>query len=561
MEDNTFRKETDELEKSCQSSVNPNDPNTIPKYADPLQIPEVVRPCGMLNGKEYYEIKMMPTWHRFHKYFPKTYAWGYNGMIPGPTIEVLRDQRVYVKWVNGLPLKHFLPVDKTLHGTIGTPEVRTVVHLHGANVDPDSDGHPEAWFTNDYLVVGKTFKREVYEYTNHQQATTLWYHDHAIGITRLNVYAGLAGFYLIRDTLEKELGLPNGKYEIPLIIQDKTFNEDGSLFYPDAAPPPVPQPQPPVSPSISPFFAGDTIVVNGKVWPYLKVEPKKYRFRILNASNTTAYNLTLSNGQKFLQIGTDGGMLEAPVELDFIELLPAERTDMVIDFKDYKGQEIILQNTNAPEGSHTREIMKFMVDKDAKGEDRSRVPENLYPKGNHLTEDMATKTRYLSLVAAPNGDDYGRPMLLLDNLMWHDPVTEQPKYDSIEVWNLINTTAAPPVVLAHPIHVHLVQFKILDRRPFDFQLYLDTNGKVLKYTGPAEPPRPFETGWKDVVKADPGFVTRIIMHFKDHAGDFVWHCHFLEHEDHDMMRPFKVVKDCYPVDRKEHDAPCIFEEN
>lgn len=378
-------------------------------------------------------------------------------------------------------------------------------------------------------------------------------------ITRLNVYAGLAGFYLIRDTLEKELELPSGGYEIPLLIQDKTFNKDGSLFYPVVAPPPIPQPNPPVEPSISPFFAGNTIVVNGKVWPYLKVEPRKYRFRILNASNTTAYNLTLSNGEKFVQIGTDGGLLEAPVEIDSIEILPAERVDVVIDFKDYKGQEIILKNTNAPEDSHTSLIMKFIVDKEEKGEDRSRVPNQLYPKGNNLTEDMAAKVRYLSLTAAPNGDDYGRPMLLLNNLMWHDPVTEKPAYDSIEIWNLINTTAAQPAVLAHPIHVHLVQFKILDRRPFDFQLYLDTNGKVLRYTGDPQPPRPFETGWKDVVKAEPGFVTRIIMHFKDHTGDYVWHCHFLEHEDHDMMRPFTVIKDCHCDEVKKDCAPYIVE--
>lgn len=388
MEDNTFRKENDELNNYCPTPVNPSDPNTIPKFVDPLPMPQVVKPYGMLEEKEYYEIKMLPTWHRFHRFFPKSFVWGYNGMVPGPTMEVFRDQRIFVKWINNLPLKHFLPVDKTLHGTIGTPEVRTVVHLHGANVDPDSDGHPEAWFARDYLVVGKAFKRKVYEYTNHQQAATLWYHDHAIGITRLNVYAGLAGFYLIRDSLEKKLGLPGGEYEIPLMIQDKTFNEDGSLFYPDAPPPFIPVT---VRPSITPFFVGETVVVNGKVWPYLKVEPRKYRFRILNASNTTAYNLSLDNGQTFYQIGTDGGLLEEPVGLTSIELLPAERADIIIDFKCAKGQEIILNNNNAAPDSHTSVIMKFKVDAAEKGEDRSRLPNELYPKGNHLTEDMAQR--------------------------------------------------------------------------------------------------------------------------------------------------------------------------
>lgn len=347
-----------------------------------------------------------------------------------------------------------------------------------------------------------------------------------MGVTRLNVYAGLAGFYLIRDTLEKRLKLPKGDYEIPLLIQDKSFNSDGSLFYPDSPPFPVP-----VKPSITPGFFGNTIVVNGKIWPYLNVEPRKYRFRILNGSNRREYNLSLSNVVEFYQIGTDGGLLHHPVKLSSFTLEPAERMDIIVDFSKLKGEEINLLNVD--NNPNMAVIMKFKVVLPLKCKDTSEIPSELYPF-DHIDETIVDNTRNLSLNATT--DHYGRPMLLLNNRMWTDPATEKPKLDSIEIWNLIN-----PVNFQHPIHVHLVQFKILDRRPFDLNKY-QIEGKI-EYTGPPEPPRAFERGWKDVVLAEGGKVTRIIMHFKDHAGDFVWHCHFLEHEDHDMMRPLRVLKD------------------
>ncbi len=510
--------------------IDPSDPSTVPKFVDELPIPPVIKFSRIVDGKLYYEVHMIESRHCFHKCFPKTTIWGYDGMYPGPTFEVVRDQSILVKWINDLPFKHFLPVDRTLHGAIDTPEVRTVVHLHGANVSPDSDGSPEAWFTNYYALAGKQFERKVYEYTNHQQATTLWYHDHSLGTTRLNVYAGLAGFYFIRDTLEEKLKLPMEEYEIPLMIQDKSFNKDGSLFYPEVPPFPVP-----VRPSVVPAFLGNTIVVNGKVWPHFKVEPRKYRFRILNASNTRAYTISLSNEQDFYQIGTDGGLLTNPIQLKSIILEPAERTDIIIDFSNLNGKSITLVNSDT--NPNTSVIMEFRVILPLKEEDKSEIPENLYPT-EHIEESMAEKARDLTLSATT--DEYGRPMLLLNNLMWHDPATEKPEFDSIEIWNLINLTTFP-----HPIHVHLVQFKILDRRPFNLQLYQDKG--ILEYTGPAIQPREYERGWKDTVRTDPGMVTRIIMHFKDHSGDYVWHCHILEHEDHDMMRPFRIIKDCKPI--------------
>ncbi len=203
-----------------------------------------------------------------------------------------------------------------------TPDVRTVVHLHGANINDDSDGNPEAWFTRNYETVGERFTREVYEYTNHQFGCTLWYHDHTIGIARLNVYAGLSGFYLIRDSLEDRLNLPKGKYEIPMIIQDRTFNSDGSLFYPDSPPqqdPPAPQLP---NPSIIPIFFREVATVNGKVWPYLNVEPRKYRFRILNGSNGRGYTLSLDNCGTFTQIGTELALLHKSQEINPDKLLP-----------------------------------------------------------------------------------------------------------------------------------------------------------------------------------------------------------------------------------------------
>ncbi|NLX69346.1 MAG: multicopper oxidase domain-containing protein [Clostridiales bacterium] len=510
----------------CEYKVDPSNPDSIPKFVDELPVPKVLQPTKVLKSGAYYEVKMQQTKQRLHKYFPKTTVWGYNGTYPGPTIETLKDRPVMIKWMNFLPNKHFLPIDRTLHAAIDSPEVRTVVHLHGARVSPDSDGHPEAWFTQGYRERGPSFSREVYKYPNNQQAATLWYHDHALGITRLNVYSGLAGFYIIRDQLELRLNLPSGKYEIPLLIQDRTFNEDGSLFYPDGPAQPIPG----ASPSVVPIFFGNTILVNGKVWPYLNVEPRKYRFRLLNGSNSRTYTLRLSNGQKFYQIGTDGGLMETPVELDTLTIMPAERADVIINFSGSKHQNIILTNEDTDE--NTRNVMQFRVVLPLSDKDTSTIPETLYPL-RHLDQNMAVKVRNLSIDTVI--DRYGRPLFLLNNKMWDDPVSETPEFGSIEIWNLINLTAFP-----HPIHVHLVQFQVLDRIPFDVQHYRDTG--EIKFTGEPVQPRASENGWKDTIMATPGEVTRIIMKFDGYTGDYVWHCHILEHEDYDMMRPLRVIK-------------------
>lgn len=525
--------ETEEYDKP-EINVNPADPITIPKFVDELPIPEVAQPvrqCYPSKEKEqFYYIPMREAQHRFHRYFPMTMIWGYNGTYPGPTFEVPKDVPIKVKWDNKLPKKHLLPVDHTLHGTMDTPDVRTVVHLHGANVEADSDGHPDAWFSRDNEYVGHKYTREVYEYTNHQSGATMWYHDHAVGITRLNVYAGLAGFYLIRDFLEKRLKLPEGPYEIPLLIQDKSFNEDGSLFYPDNATPPVENP----IPSTPSFFFGNTVSVNGKLWPYLVVEPRKYRFRILNASNLRAYELKLSNGEKFHVIGNDLGLLHHPVEISSFIMEPAERMDLIIDFSKYKGEEIILENI--PQGPPTpgmEVIMKFIVKKELSSPDTSEIPKELMPF-HKINPALAVKER--TLVLDETTDHYGRVLHLLNNKMWSDPATEKPKLDTIEIWHLVNNFDFP-----HPIHVHLVNFEILGRKVFTEKDFDKDSNYIFKPES-LTPPLEYESGPKDVVRTEPNQVTSIVMHFKEHVGDYVWHCHILEHEDNDMMRPMVVEK-------------------
>lgn len=529
--------------KFKEQPINPANPDTIPKFIDQLiKPPTAISRVNKNYTGTYYEIKMMKAKHQFHRNFPYSEVWGYDGIVPGPTIEAKKDYTTYVKYLNKLPEKHFLPIDFSLHGASNSPEVRTVVHLHGANVDSASDGHPEAWYTKDYAATGPTFKREVHAYTNHQPGTTMWYHDHSMGLTRLNVCAGLAGFYLLRDSSEERLNLPKGKYEIPLMIQDKTFNEDGSIFYPTELDPPFPLPVPdqlPLpNPSITLGYVGNTILVNGKLWPFLNVEPRKYRFRILNGSNRRSYVLRLSNNEKINQIGTDGGFLSATTEISTVELTPAERVDVIIDFSKFANEEILLMNDDEEfSEEHTNVIMKFKVTLPLKGEDTSQIPTLLQPEMD-LHEHHAHTVRNLPLTSTL--DRYGRLMLLLGDQMYHDPATEKPALDSIEVWNLINTT---PV--HHPIHIHLVQFKIIERRPFNVDLYV-AEGK-LEFTGEPEGPREYEKGWKDTVKADIGKVTKIIMHWKEHVGDYIWHCHFLEHEDHDMMRPIRVIENTHPV--------------
>lgn len=508
-------------------------------FVDALPIPRVLKPKEQKRDRTYYEVEMREFFHRFHRDLPPTKVWGYEGQIPGPTIEVEQNENVHVLWKNNLPDEHILPVDHTLHGSgEHDPEVRTVVHLHGANVEPESDGYPDAWFTRNFAKCGPRFSQKLYKYGNIQQPAALWYHDHAVGITRLNVYAGLAGMYFIRNENERSLDLPSGIYEIPLVIQDKSFNPDGSLFYPSTVDVVDPPPDFP-DVSVTPGFTGDTIVVNGKAWPYLEVEKRKYRFRILNASNQRFYRISLDSGQQFIQIGSDGGLLQRPVRLDEIIIAPSERFDVMVDFSEQQaGSKINLVNMartpfdfGAPPDPHTTGlIMQFRV-VGGPVDDTSTVPQFLSVVKRY-NECDACRTRDITLDVST--DMYNRLLFLLNDSEYNYGVTEDPEANSIEIWRFIN-----PGLGVHPMHVHQVQFQVLDRIPFDVG-YFNITGRV-RYTGEPEEPPANERGWKDTVKCMPGFVTRIISRFGPYTGRYVFHCHILEHEDHDMMRPFDVI--------------------
>ena len=490
-------------------------PNTLARFVDPLPIPSRAKisgyrpsPDGARDKLPFYRIEMREFAERLHRDLAPTRQWGYGASVPGPIFETQSGKPLMVEWVNSLPEKHLLPIDHTIHGAeANLPEVRSVVHLHGAKAPADSDGYPEDWY-----IPGKS---ATYLYPNHQDAAILWYHDHAMGITRLNIYAGLLGLFLIRDDLESALNLPSGKYEIPLVIYDRMLSPDSQLYYPvslKAGAPWVPE------------VYGDTIVVNGKIFPYLEVEPRKYRLRILNGSNGRFFALALSSGQPFYQIGTDQGLLPSPVVLRNILLFPAERADVVVDFAGKEGQRIVLKH-------QSKEVMQFRVLSGGPKETGS-LPDRLRPV-TAITQSSATRTRSLTL--GEYLDASGESILmLLNGLHWKMPVTEKPVLNTVEIWNLINLTGD-----AHPIHLHMVRFQILDRRPFDIFTY--NTRKQVKFIGPPFPPEPAEAGWKDTVRADPGVVTRIIIHFEGYPGRYVWHCHLLEHEDNEMMRPYEIL--------------------
>ncbi|MDR7000656.1 multicopper oxidase [Neobacillus niacini] len=508
----------------------------LTKFTDPLPIPLVLKPKWKSSGYTYYEVKMKEGKQSLHSQMPHTTIWGYEGRYPGPTIEVEMGETVYVKWMNALPEKHLFAIDHTVHGAEkDKPDVRTVVHLHGGRTEPESDGYPDAWFTKGYGKTGPFFAKEIYEYGNRQRARTLWYHDHAIGITRLNIYAGLAGFYIIRDSHERSLNLPGGKFEIPLLIQDRSFNEDGSFFYPEKSKKDTSG----ITPSIISSFFGDTIVVNGKVWPFLEVEPRKYRFRLLNGANARFFHLFFDSGQPFFQIGTDSGFLEQPFSVHSLLLAPAERADVIVDFSNMSGKSILMKNdarTHFPIGDPvdpetTGMVMQFRVTKPLSSIDTSVIPAFMGTI-HRLPESTARKQRYLQL--SEEKDRFGRPLFLLDQKKWDDPIREMPQIGTNEIWCFVNTNGDD-----HPIHVHLVQFQILDRQPFDV-VHFKKTGRI-RYTGLRLLPDSGEHGWKDTVKCPPGHITRIIIPFFPFAGPYVWHCHMLEHEDYEMMRPYWIL--------------------
>jgi spore coat protein A, manganese oxidase len=503
------------------------DGRSAPKYVHALPIPGVQQPIS--PGGNAYEVTMTEFQQFLGVYSngqPRmTTVWGYNGASPGASFDVRSGTPIDVRYINSLPTTHLLPIDTTVHGAEPSqPAVRTVAHLHGGHVDPDSDGGPEDWFVPGQFVD--------FHYRNDQQAATLWIHDHALGITRLNVVAGLAMFYIIRDSFEDSLNLPSGAFEIPLVIQDRMFYDDGSLAYPDD---PIPGTN---IPSIVPEFFGDFILVNGMAWPYLEVEPRKYRFRILNGSNARFYRMFIGGGPTFWQIGTDGGLLAESVPVPQLLLAPGERADVIVDFSMHAGQTLTLRNLakipfpngETPDPRSTGQLMQFRVAEQVTEPDTSALPGAIRPI---VPLSTTLPPRMLDMVEGE--DEFGRLHLLLNGMDYMEPVTETPELNTTEIWTLINPTED-----THPIHLHLVQFQILDRQRFNTRRYNQGDPSTLRLLGRPKLPDANEAGWKDTVRVNPGEVVRIIAHF-DIPGMYVWHCHLLEHEDHSMMRPFEVI--------------------
>jgi len=623
-------------------------PALLPKYVTPLVIPPAMPrtsklPVRMDKSIDYYEIAVRQFQQQIlPSGWPTTTVWGYGSVnhpgtfnYPSFTVEAKWNTPVRVKWINQLVdaagnyLPHLLTVDPTLHwaNPPGPRDARPtfkrntkvqpysgpvpmVPHVHGAHAPEESDGYAEAWYLpnaknipNGYFKTGTwhdTFKAKsenllgqeweagsaVFQYPNDQRAATLWYHDHTLGMTRLNVYAGPAGFYNLRGGPSD---LPSGVlpgpapalgdstgtryYEIPLAIQDRAFNADGSLFYPqsraffdDFTGPYIPKSD--ISPFWNPEFFGNAMLVNGNTWPNLNVEPRRYRFRLLNGCQGRFVILKLvlnplaprpaAPVMPFAQIGTEGGFLPAPVVLEQLLMSPAERADVVVDFTNVPaGTEIYLINEGPDEPfagglpfeefepadtATTGQVMKFTVVPLTTPDTSLPVSQLALPaftplgaairtRKVALLEEDSARLREVGPRAAVLGtvDDLGYPMMQ----MWNDPITENPGLHDTEIWEIYNFTMD-----AHPIHLHEIMFQVMNRQ----LLMLGEENMTMMpamLDGPPLAAEPWESGFKDTVIAYPGQVTRIKAKF-DLPGQYVWHCHIVEHEDNEMMRPYRV---------------------
>jgi FtsP/CotA-like multicopper oxidase with cupredoxin domain len=609
---------------------------------------------------DYYEISMRQFAQQIlPEGFNPTTVWGYGGKAvrsnrglfihhaPSLTIEATWNRPVRIKWTNELVdangdyLPHLLPVDPTLHwanppggidgrdrrppfsATPGpyTGPVPMVTHVHGAvGVADDSDGYAEAWYLprasnipEGYATEGRWFEFfaakavtaygvawgpgfATFQYPNANRASTIWYHDHTLGMTRLNVYAGPAGFYVVRggpddavvDVRTGEPAIlpgpspregdkfpPNKPYrEIPIAIQDRCFNADGSLFYPDTrrffdgiVRDYVPDGE--FAPIWNPEFFGNTIIANGSTWPFLTVEQRRYRLRFLNGCQSRFLILDFDQIREVdvWQIGNDGGFLAAPVHVtgshsNRLLIGPAERADVIVDLTNVPVGNYELGNMGPDEPfgggvpgvdfepadpATTGQIMQFRV-VPAIDIDDSTPPLFLQlPAIAPLPAE--TEIRRLALIeksaegASEQQEEIEGPVEALlgtvdaqgnvTEYKWMDAVTENPSLGSTEVWEIYNTTAD-----AHPMHIHEVAFEVVNREA----LVLDGEGEVaepIQLSGNVRLPEEWESGFKDTVIAYPGQVTRLRIRFAT-PGQFVWHCHIVEHEDNEMMRPYRI---------------------
>jgi spore coat protein A len=496
----------------------------LTKFLDPLCIPPVIAAPG--RPRRPLKITQRAALAQLHSQLPPTRVWTYEGSFPGPTIEVRRGQRLDVIWENAItgcfpvhavePPREDATADPGRDGAPLRADVAalppwTVVHLHGARTDAGNDGWPE-----NGVLPGEA---QLSRYPNEQRATALWYHDHAMGITSLNVMAGLVGMYLIRDDEEDALRLPRGKREVPLILCDRNLDTDahgdltGDLLYKTTTSPD----------GVKLPFSGPFTLVNGVIWPFLKVEACWYRFRVLNASNLRPYRLELHDEQgkpiagALHQIGTDGGLLPAPVALTELMLAPGERADILIDFSAFRGQSLVLANTTTPAvpgpTSPNPDVMQFRV-RSAPVDDRFRLPPRLSPSFVRLTHDILPKDhghRWLVLTLLDKRHPEAWEMVEIDDppaelpvdgivqvklangtvktlkrvsRTFRDPTNFYIEHDKWELWNILNLS---PV--NHPVHLHLVEFQTIGqgRERFDISGFKTDKGGTetpVTYVGP-----------------------------------------------------------------------------
>lgn len=548
----------------------------LAKFVDELPRPIgpgfTYQPSALVGTTPYYEIPIGAFTQKLHRDLPPTYLWGYGGTYPSRTIEAVVGQPIRIRFRNDLKKKDVHPLAAAIDrvnvmGVDAFPDQRISTHLHGGHVPWMSDGGPKGWYTtgnnpltapvatSGYYAGVSFYNGDTFDYPNNQPGTTLWFHDHAMGITRYNVIAGLAGFWLLRDPGEAALNLPKDPYEIPLAVQDRIFNADGSLYYPPA-------------PAVPEFF-GDTMLVNGKVWPICHVEPRKYRLRFLNGCNARFLRMQLVTQERrsvnvpWVQIGAEGGFFPAPTA-PFNELLmaPAERADVIVDFSAFAGKNVLLFNDASTPFSNTNstvgaipEVMLFSVTTPLNGTDTSVIPASFGALGFSNPPDLTIASRRiftLDEILAPAPAPAGMLMQLI-NLVGYEtsPYTGQlvdpdiVNLGTTEIWEYFNTT-----VDVHPIHTHQTMFKVLDRQPFASNKFALDRGKLPPGTnldptpylnGSAVPAGPNEAGWKDTVRANPGERVRIAMRWEDYVGHYVFHCHILEHEEHDMMHALEVL--------------------
>ncbi len=479
-----------------------------PQFAVPLPRPPVLRPVRSDDKSDYYEMTArtakLPILPGL-----TTEIWGYEGTVPGPTIEARQGRAVSLK----------------LRNELARPIVN---HLHGGRTPPESDGYPtdlilpvSGWDVAAHRgmsgMAGDPRARisqgeRIHTYPNEQRAATLWYHDHRMDFTAAQVWRGLAGFYILRDEDELKLPLPRGEKEWPLLICDRSFDRDGSLLYPSLDRALLERGG--VEPEYMGGVLGDVMLVNGAPWPQLEVANTRYRFRILNACNARQLELALETSgagpREFVQIGSDGGLLAAPLRHKTIRMAPAERFDVVIDFAGVpKGAAVTLVN-RAGTGAMAQ-ILRFVVAREEK--DEATVPERLSTL-EPADASRATVTRTFDF-SYQGMDRQGMERGWTINGKPFDAarMDATPKLGATEIWQMRTD-------FSHPLHLHLVHFQ------------------VLSHSGR---PGPYDAGMKDTLNLGAGQTANLLIHFAGYRGRYVFHCHNLEHEDMAMMANFEVV--------------------